>query len=371
MVDRVVVGMSGGVDSSVAAALLVERGYDVVGVTLRVWPWNESDDPKNRFGSCCSPQTVDDARQVARTLGIPHYLLNSEREFDSAVIQNFTTEYFAGRTPVPCVVCNQRVKFGSLLQRALAWEAKAVATGHYARLETDPATGRILLRKASDSRKDQTDFLWPLSQEQLRHAIFPVGGLTKDEVRAKARSLGLVVADKPESQEICFIPDNDYRSFLRHRDSVGFRAGDIVDQSGRVLGRHEGLAAYTIGQRKGLGLSTGEPLYVSALDSERNTVVVGRKEDLAATQLRAIQVNFIPFDRLSGERIVTAKIRHNHIPAPATLRPAGEREVLVIFDEPQRAVTPGQSVVFYQDDLVVGGGVIAPPGKSLTAKSAT
>ena len=363
--------MSGGVDSSVAAALLVEQGYDVVGVTLRVWPWNESEDPTNRFGSCCSPETVDDARQVARKLGIPYYLLNSEREFDSAVIRNFTSEYFSGRTPVPCVICNHRVKFGSLLQRSLAWEAKAVATGHYARLHTDPTTGRILLRKAADPRKDQTDFLWPLSQEQLRHAIFPVGALTKDEVRAKARSLGLVVADKPESQEICFVPNNDYRSFLRHRDSNGFRAGDIVDQSGKVLGRHAGLAAYTIGQRKGLGLAAAEPLYVSALDVERNTVVVGRKEDLAATTLRATQVNFIPFERLSDELSVTAKIRHNHVPAPATLRPEGEREVLVIFDEPQTAITPGQSVVFYRGDLVVGGGIIASSGKSLTAKSAT
>ena len=359
MGDRIIVGMSGGVDSSVAAALLVEQGYDVVGVTLRVWPWKESSDPMRKFGSCCSPETVDDARQVAGKLGIPYYLLNSEREFDSAVIANFTREYLAGRTPVPCVVCNQKVKFGSLLHRAFAWEASAVATGHYARLETDPVTGRILLRKAKDSRKDQTDFLWPLTQEQLRHARFPVGGLTKDEVRAKARSLGLRVADKPESQEICFIPDKDYRGFLRHRDPGGFRPGHIIDRNGRILGAHQGLSAYTIGQRKGLGLSTGEPLYVVALKPESNTIVVGRKEELEATALRATEMNFIPFDQLDGALRVDAKIRHNHVPARATLYPSGEGEVAVSFDEPQRAITPGQSVVFYQDDLVVGGGIIA------------
>jgi tRNA-specific 2-thiouridylase len=359
MGDRVIVGMSGGVDSSIAAALLVEQGCDVVGVTLRVWPWKESSDPTGKFGSCCSPETVDDARQVARSLGIPYYLLNSEREFDSTVIANFTREYLTGRTPVPCVVCNQKIKFGSLLHRALAWEATGVATGHYARLETDPHTGRILLRKAKDSKKDQTDFLWPLTQEQLRHARFPIGGFTKDEVRAKARSLGLGVADKPESQEICFIPENDYRGFLRRRDPRGFRPGYIVDRNGRILGAHQGLSAYTIGQRKGLGLSTGEPLYVVALEPESNTVVVGQKEELKAIALTATTVNFIPFDQLDGDLRIDAKIRHNHIPARATLRPSGEREVTVVFDEPQRAITPGQSVVFYQGDLVVGGGIIA------------
>jgi len=359
MSDRIIVGMSGGVDSSVAAALLVEQGHDVVGVTLKVWPWKESSDPTTKFGSCCSPEAVDDARQVARKLGIPYYLLNSEREFDSTVISNFTREYLAGRTPVPCVVCNQKVKFGSLLHRALAWEANAVATGHYARLEADPVTGRILLRKAKDSRRDQTDFLWTLTQAQLRHACFPVGGLAKEEVRAKARSLGLGVADKPESQEICFIPDNDYRGFLRRRDPCGFRPGPIVDRNGRILGAHQGLSAYTIGQRRGLGLSTGEPLYVVALKPESNTIVVGGTEELEATALRATRVNFILFDQLDRELRVDAKIRHNHIPARATLRPSGDGEVMVEFDEPQRAITPGQSVVFYQGDLVVGGGIIA------------
>src|SRR5215831_9678920 len=238
MTDRVVVGMSGGVDSSVAAALLVEQGYEVVGITLRVWPWREPDDATKRFGSCCSPETVDDARAVARRLGIPYYLLNSEREFDATVIESFSREYAAGRTPVPCVVCNQDVKFGSLLQRARAWDAVAVATGHYARITRDERSGRYLLWRGRDLRKDQSDFLWPLTQAQLAAARFPVGDLTKDAVRDKARALGLATADKPESQEICFIPDDDYRGFLRTRVPEAFQPGPILDTRGNVLGEH-------------------------------------------------------------------------------------------------------------------------------------
>lgn len=357
--ERIVVGMSGGVDSSVAAALLVEQGHEVVGVTLRVWPWREPEDPRKRFGSCCSPETVEDARQVARRLGIPYYLLNHEREFDRTVVADFAGEYLRGRTPSPCVVCNREVKFGTLLRRALAWEARAVATGHYARTTRDPATGRTLLWRAKDARKDQSDFLWPLTQAQLAAARFPVGELTKEEVRAKARTLGLPTADKPESQEICFIPDDDYRSFLRRRIPEGFRPGPIVDREGQVLGAHQGIAAYTVGQRRGLGLSSDHPLYVVGLDAERNAVVVGEEHELETERLVATQVNFIPFDRLEGELRVTAKIRHSHRPAPAMLRPAGADRVEVVFDAPQRAVTPGQSVVFYQGDLVLGGGIIS------------
>lgn len=370
---RVVVGMSGGVDSSVAAALLVEQGWDVVGVTLRVWPWREPEEASKRFGSCCSPETVDDARAVARRLGIPYYLLNTEREFDRTVIDNFAGEYRAGRTPVPCVVCNREVKFGSLLRRARAWEAIAVATGHYARVRQDPETGRFLLFRARDPRKDQSDFLWPLTQAQLAAARFPVGDLTKDEVRAKARALSLPVADKPESMEICFIPDDDYRGFLARRIPDAFRPGPIVDRAGRQLGEHRGLAAYTVGQRRGLGLASDRPLYVVALDPSRNAVVVGEAAALETDRLRAEEVNFIPFDWPEGELRATAKIRHSHTPAPAVVRPAagarppaagpqpkaGERRVEVIFDAPQRAVTPGQSVVFYQGDQVVGGGIIS------------
>ena len=366
MKKRIVVGMSGGVDSSVAAALLVEQGYDVVGVTLRVWPWKEPEEAPRRFGSCCSPETVDDARQVARRLGIPYYLLNTEREFDRTVIDNFASEYRAGRTPVPCVVCNQEVKFGSLLRRARAWEATAVATGHYARLSDDPATGRRLLFRGRDPRKDQSDFLWPLTQSQLAQAEFPVGDFTKEEVRAKARALGLPVADKPESMEICFIPDDDYRGFLRRRIPEAFRPGPILDRAGRQLGEHQGLAAYTVGQRRGLGLASDRPFYVLALDPERNAVVVGAADDLESERLVATEANFIPFDWPREEIRVAAKIRHSHAPAPAVVRAvagsqpqAGERRVEVTFEEPQRAVTPGQSVVFYQEDLVVGGGIIS------------
>ncbi len=359
MAERIVVGMSGGVDSSVAAALLVEQGYDVVGVTLRVWPWKEHEEPTTRFGSCCSPETVDDARRVARALGIPYYLLNTEREFDRSVIDNFATEYRAGRTPVPCVICNRDVKFGSLLHRARAWDAVAVATGHYARITCDAASGRYLLWRGVDSAKDQSDFLWPLTQTQLASARFPVGHLTKQEVRAKARQLGLVTADKPESQEICFVPDDDYRGFLQRRDPTMFTPGAILDAAtGAKLGGHGGLANYTIGQRRGLGLVTSRSLYVLDLDHARNAVIVGEAHALEQERLTASQTNFIAVDPPRSPLRVRAKIRHSHTAAPATVRQIGPGRAEVVFDSPQRSITPGQSVVFYDGDRVVGGGVI-------------
>jgi tRNA-specific 2-thiouridylase len=359
MGERIVVGMSGGVDSSVAAALLVEQGHEVIGVTMRVWPWKESDDPAKRFGSCCGTDAVQDARRVARALGIPYYLLNMEAEFDRAVIAGFASAYREGRTPVPCVACNTDLKFGSLLARARAWDASAVATGHYARVTRDETTGRWLLWRGRDGRKDQSDFLWPLEQEQLAAARFPVGALTKDEVRQRARALGLATADKPESQEICFIPDDDYRGFLRRRDPASFRPGPIVDTAGRVLGAHAGVADFTIGQKKGLGLAAGRALYVLDLDAETNRVTVGEAGDLERTRLCATDVNFIACEPPLAPLRVTARIRHNHVPAPATVRALDGRRAEVRFDEPQRAITPGQSVVWYQDALVVGGGVIA------------
>jgi tRNA-uridine 2-sulfurtransferase len=359
MAERIVVGMSGGVDSSVAAALLVEQGLDVIGITLRVWPWREPEEATRKFGSCCSPESVGDARAVARRLGIPYYLLNSEREFERAVIEPFARAYAAGRTPVPCVACNREVKFGSLLQRARAWDAGAVATGHYARITRDDDSQRFLLWRGRDARKDQSDFLWPLTQPQLEAARFPVGHLTKAAVRDRARALGLVTADKPESQEICFIPDDDYRGFLRRRMPDAFGPGPIVDGKGTVLGRHAGLVNYTVGQRRGLGLTAGRPLYVTALDPSRNAVVVGEEDEVEVDVLLAEQANFISIPALQGRLAVEAKIRHTHEPAAATIEPTEDGLVRVRFERAQRAPAPGQSVVFYRGDLVVGGGVIA------------
>ena len=359
MTERIVIGMSGGVDSSVAAALLVEQGYDVVGITMRVAPSPAGEVTASRFGSCCGTEATDDAREVARALGIRHYLLNMEDEFDQKVIGNFVAAYGAGRTPVPCVACNSELKFGSLLGRARAWDAAAVATGHYARIARDSSTGRHLLLRAADPRKDQTDFLWPLSQAQLAAARFPVGALTKDEVRATARRLGLVTADKPESQEICFVPDDDYRGFLRRRSPGLFQPGAIVDRWGSVVGTHAGIAAYTVGQRRGLGLASGRPLYVVDLDAERNTVRVGDAADLDSDRLLAEAVNFIACEPPRAALRVEAKIRHSHRPAAATVQALEGGRAEVVFDTPQRAASPGQSVVFYDGDVVVGGGIIA------------
>jgi tRNA-specific 2-thiouridylase len=358
MRERVVVAMSGGVDSSVAAACLVEQGLDVVGVTLRVAPWREAEDPADRFGSCCGTAGADDARAVARTLGIPHYVLDAEDEFARTVIAPFADAYRRGRTPVPCLACNTELKFGSLLRRARAWDAVAVATGHYARVTRDATSGRWLLWKGRDARKDQSDFLWPLTPVQLAGARFPVGHLAKDDVRAHARRLGLVTADKPESQEICFVPDGNYRGFLERRDPATFRPGPIVDRAGAVLGTHRGVAGYTVGQKKGLGLATGRPLYVLDLDADRNTVTVGTAAELERRHLVARDANFIAIEPPRDPVRVEARIRHNHTPGAATVRALEGARAEVVFDEPQRAVAAGQSVVWYQGDLVVGGGVI-------------
>jgi tRNA-uridine 2-sulfurtransferase len=355
----IVVGMSGGVDSSVAATLLAGAGLEVVGVTLRTAPWTEPEDAAARFGACCSSATAGGARQVARRLGIPYYLLNHEREFGERVIRDFTREYAAGRTPSPCVVCNREVKFGTLLERALAWGAEAVATGHYARVAPDPRTGRALLLTAADPVKDQSYFLWPLTQAQLARARFPLGGLTKAEVRARARAHGLATADTPESQELCFV-QGDYRDFLRARVPDAFRPGPLVDEAGRECGRHAGLAAYTVGQRRGLGrTAAGGAAYVLRLDPARNAVVIGPREALRATRLVAESVNLIALERLVEPLPIEVRIRHGAPRTPATLVPRGTGGVEACLAVPQYAVTPGQSVVFYRGAVVVGGGVIA------------
>ena len=356
--SSIIVGLSGGVDSSVAAALLREAGHDLVGVTLRTSPWEEPAEAATRFGSCCSPATAGTARQVARRLGIPHYLLNHERDFAERVIADFTREYGAGRTPSPCVVCNREIKFGTLLERALAWDADAVATGHYARIAPDPRTERLCLLTARDEAKDQSYFLWPLTQAQLARARFPVGGLRKPEVRAQARARGLATASTPESQELCFV-SGDYRAFLRARAPEAFRPGPVVDEAGREVGEHAGLGGYTVGQRRGLGRLGPEPAYVVRLDPARNAVVVGPREALRATRLVAESVNWIAVPSLTGPLDVEARVRHRAPRVAARVVPRDAGRVEVQLHEPQYAVTPGQSVVFYRGETVVGGGVIA------------
>ncbi len=354
---RIVVGLSGGVDSSLAAALLVEAGHEVVGITLRTAPWGDAASPTARFGSCCSPATAMGARAVARQLGIPYYLLNHEREFGEAVILDFVREYRAGRTPSPCVVCNRDIKFGTLLRRALAWEAEGVATGHYAQVRRDPISGRVLLYEGRDRAKDQSYFLWPLTQPQLGRAMFPIGELTKSEVRAKARALGLATAETPESQELCFV-NGDYREFLRERAPEAFRPGPILDAAGHEVGAHAGLGGFTVGQRKGLGLQSSAARYVVRLDAERNAVVVGSRAALDTDRLLAAEVNWIALERLERPLRVEARTRHRASRAAGWVLPQDAGLVEVRFDAPQRAATPGQSIVFYQGDVVLGGGVI-------------
>lgn len=356
--STIVVGLSGGVDSSVAAAFLREAGHDVIGVTLRTAPWEEPAEAVTRFGACCSPASAGTARQVARRLGIPYYLLNHEREFRDHVIADFAREYGAGRTPSPCVVCNREVKFGTLLERALAWDADAVATGHYARIAPDPRTGRLCLLTARDEAKDQSYFLWPLTQAQLARARFPVGGRSKPEVRAQARARGLATAGTPESQELCFV-NGDYRAFLRAQAPEAFRPGPVVDEAGREVGVHAGLGGYTVGQRRGLGRLGTEPTYVIRLDPSRNTIVIGPREALRASCLVAERVNWIAVPALADPLHIEARMRHRAPRVAARVTPRDARSVDIEFKEPQYAVTPGQSVVFYKGSVVIGGGVIA------------
>ncbi|HEY7172170.1 MAG TPA: tRNA 2-thiouridine(34) synthase MnmA [Vicinamibacterales bacterium] len=354
---RVVVAMSGGVDSSVAAALLVEQGHDVIGVSMQLYDQSEG---QTSFGSCCSLDDLHDARRVAAAIGIPHYILNFERQFDDQVVSNFVQEYTAGRTPLPCAHCNSDLKFATLVERAAGFGADAVATGHYARVERDERTGRHLLKRGTDPAKDQAYFLFSLTQDQLARAMFPVGDRPKQAVRAYARERRLPVADKPDSQEICFIPDDDYAAFVTKRAPEAAQAGAIVDETGRVLGRHDGIHRFTVGQRKGLGLSgspTGVPLYVLQLEPHDQRVVVGPRTSLERATLMAAGVNWI-IDPPAAPQRVTAQIRHRHQAAAATVRAIEPDRAEVAFDAPQIAITPGQAVVFYDGDVVIGGGWI-------------
>jgi tRNA-specific 2-thiouridylase len=351
--QRVVVAMSGGVDSSLAAALLLEQGYEVIGIMLRLWA--EAGPAANR---CCTPDAMDDARRVADGLGVPFYVRDYKEIFKKTVVDFFTETYARGLTPNPCLLCNCQIRFGHLLDEALALEAGYLATGHYARVRRT-ASGEYQLLKGANPAKDQSYVLHRLGQAQLAHALFPVGEYTKPEVRTMARARGLPVSDRPDSQDLCFLGNGDYRDFLARHTPGAAQPGPILDTAGRKLGEHRGLPYYTIGQRKGLGIAAPRPLYVLALDTARNAVVVGMAEELGRRDLTAVDVTYVGGQPPEGPLPVTAKIRYKAPGAAATLVPLPGKRARVQFDEPLRDITPGQGVVFYQGDAVLGGGTIA------------
>ena len=366
---KIAVAMSGGVDSSAAAALLRGEGHELVGFTMQLWNQRRNlsvdENGEGLPSRCCSLDDVYDARRVAAELGFPFYVLNLERDFERDVVSPFVASYLAGETPIPCVACNSRLKFASLDRLARSLGCEKVATGHYARVRFDAGSGRHKLLRGADAQKDQSYFLWELRQEQLAHALFPLGELTKAEAREIARSSGLPVAEKAESQEICFVPDGDYAGFIdRYLEAEGRasetpRAGEIVNARGESLGEHGGVHRYTVGQRRGLGLSAPQPLYVVQIDARRNRVVVGTDEELARGEFTAAGVNWVALDGPAGPVRADVRVRYRHAEAAATITPLGGGRVRVRFDEPQRAVTPGQATVFYRGDEVLGGGWIA------------
>jgi len=359
---RILLGMSGGVDSSVSGFLLREQGYDVVGVTMKVWP---QDCMSRAEDKCCGPQAVADARGVAHSLGIPHYVIDEAESFEKTVIQYFASEYQAGRTPNPCVMCNETLKFGKLWETAEALECDYIATGHYAII--DHADEETILRKGSDPRKDQSYFLFSLRESQLRRALTPLGRMEKPQIRQIAKSLGLKVAEKVDSQEICFVPGNDYRTFLRsHLADSDFHRGEIYDVDGNFVAQHEGLELYTIGQRKGLPGGSPQPRYVVDLDPETNRVIVGSAEDLICEEFEMDRCNWLVRD-MDREKELTVKIRYSHPGTSAALTPLANGKARVVLHEPQRAVTPGQAAVCYDGDRVVGGGWICRHGAMVPA----
>lgn len=358
MKKKVLVAMSGGVDSSVAAALLKEKGFEVVGVTMKLFSLPDEYCGSESLRSCCGWKTTEDAHRVAMTLGISHSVIDLRKPFEKKVISDFCEEYAHGRTPNPCIRCNQFIKFSDLMASLRKFKADYLATGHHARVLYDQKSGRYFLRKGKDRDKDQSYFLYVLTQQQLSRTLMPVGNLTKEEVRKKARKLGLPVAQRVESQEICFIPDNDYPAFLEKRIPEVFHPGPIVDVESRVLGQHRGIANFTIGQRRGMGIAAQRPFYVLEIKSETNTVVVGTNEQLYRRGLLASGMNWISVNQPERQLFLKAKIRYKHKEAKALLIPLSADMVLIEFETPQRAITPGQSVVFYDRDFVFGGGII-------------
>ena len=356
MKKKVVVGMSGGVDSSVAAWLLLQKGYDVMGVTMQIWQ-DEVPEQVEENGGCCGLSAVDDARRVASRLEIPYYVMNFKQDFKENVIDYFMDEYLKGHTPNPCIACNRYVKWESLLKRSMDIGADYIATGHYARIEKLP-NGRYALRKSATSAKDQTYALYNLTQEQLSKTLMPVGEYTKDQIRTFAEELGLPVAHKPDSQEICFVPDGDYAKFIEENSGKKIPEGNFVWTDGTVIGKHKGITHYTIGQRKGLGLAMGRPVVVTEIRPETDEVVIGEADDVFRTTLRADRLNWMSVPDIEGEARFLAKIRYNHSGSMCTVRKIEEDLVECTFDEPVRAVTPGQAVVFYDGDYVAGGGTI-------------